>query len=66
MASELANLNTLDFYLWGLLKSVLSVTAVNDVVDLLQRVADGNQLFQKIPGMFERVLHTSPYALCSV
>jgi hypothetical protein len=47
-----ANLNPLDFFLWGHLKSVIYATAVNDVADLQQQVADGCQVIQNTPGMF--------------
>lgn len=49
------DLNPLDFYVWGHLKSIVYSTPIEDADDLRQRVVDGCQQIRNIPGIFERV-----------
>jgi hypothetical protein len=41
-----SDLNPLDFYLWGDLKSTVYATVVNDVAELQRRVEDGCELIR--------------------
>jgi hypothetical protein len=49
------DLNLLDFYLWGHLKSIVHAMAVNDVVELEQRIEDGCELIFNTAGIFEHM-----------
>jgi hypothetical protein len=48
-------LNLLDFFLWGHLESAVCATAVNNVADLQQQIADDCQDIQNTPKMFQQV-----------
>ncbi|KYN45415.1 hypothetical protein ALC56_00109, partial [Trachymyrmex septentrionalis] len=47
--------NPLDFYFWGHLKSIVYSTLVNNVDDLREKIRNGFEIIQRIPGIFERV-----------
>lgn len=49
------DLNPLDFFVWGHLKSMVYSTPVQDIEDLRQRVENGCQIIRNTPGIFERV-----------
>jgi hypothetical protein len=49
------DLNPLDFFLWGHLKSIVYSTPVQDVQDLKQRIINGFEKIRLSPGIFERV-----------
>lgn len=49
------DLNPLDFYLWGHLKSVVYATPVPDVAELRERIINGCIQIRGMPGIFERV-----------
>lgn len=49
------DLNSLDFFLWGHLKSLVYATPVHTVDDLRHRIIDGFETVRNTPGVFERV-----------
>lgn len=49
------DLNPLDFYLWGHLKSIVYARPVNTVEELSDRIRAGFQQVRANPGIFERV-----------
>ena len=49
------DLNPLDFYFWGHLKSVVYATPINTVEELRNRINDAFQQVRQNPGIFERV-----------
>ena len=49
------DLNPLDFYFWGHLKSLVYSTPINNVEDLRQRIIDCCNSIKQKPGIFERV-----------
>ncbi|CAK9827112.1 hypothetical protein ANTRET_LOCUS4846 [Anthophora retusa] len=49
------DLNPLDFYLWGHLKSLVYSAPVNDVEELRYRIQEGCRRIQTTLGTFERV-----------
>ncbi|KMQ82698.1 hypothetical protein RF55_22113 [Lasius niger] len=49
------DLNPLDYYLWGHLKSIVYKTSIDNVEIFRQRVEDGCREIRAIPGIFEKV-----------
>ena len=49
------DLNPMDFYVWGHLKTLVYSTPVNDVESLRQRIVNGCETIQNTPGIFQRV-----------
>jgi hypothetical protein len=49
------DLNPLDFFLWGYLKSLVYSTAVNDAATLRERIVDACQTIRTTPGILELV-----------
>lgn len=49
------DLNPIDFFLWGTLKSLVYERPVNTRADLLQRIIEASHKIRNIPGIFERV-----------
>lgn len=49
------DLNALDFFLWGHLKSLVYHTPVENEQDLRQRIINGCNQIRNTPGIFERV-----------
>lgn len=49
------DLNSLDFFLWGHLKSLVYTTPVNTVDDLRNRIIDAFETIRNTPGVFESV-----------
>lgn len=49
------DMNPLDFYLWGHLKTLVYKTPVLDVNDLRNRIIDNCNVIRNTPGIFERV-----------
>lgn len=49
------DLNPLDFYLWGHLKSLVYSTAVDNVITLRARIEAACQTVRNTPGIFDRV-----------
>jgi hypothetical protein len=49
------DLNPLDFYMWGHLKSVVYTTPANDVMELQQKVVAACEDIRRRNGVFERV-----------
>lgn len=49
------DLNPLDYFLWGHLKSLVYTTPVENVEDLRNRIIAGCNLIRNDPGVFERV-----------
>jgi hypothetical protein len=52
------DLNPLDFYLWGHLKTVVYATPVNDAGDLRERVQNACQVIRDDNFVFERIRHS--------
>ena len=52
------DLNPLDFFLWGHLKSIVYATPVENVEDLSNRIIAGCNSIRNDPGIFERVRHS--------
>lgn len=52
------DLNSLDFFLWGLLKAKVYVRPVENVEDLRQRIHDAFDAIRAMPGIFERVFES--------
>jgi hypothetical protein len=52
------DLNPLDFFLWGYLKSVY-LTAVNDAATLRERIMDACQTIRTMPGILECVRNST-------
>ena len=49
------DLNPVDFFLWGHLKTLVYVTPVDHVDDLLPRIVDGCNTIRTTPGLLELV-----------
>lgn len=49
------DLNPLDFFLWGHLKSLVYSTPVDNIEELRARILNGIATIQQTPGIFERV-----------
>lgn len=49
------DMNPLDFFFWGHLKSIVYAHPVNTVEELEQRIRDGFQTIRNMPGIFERI-----------
>lgn len=49
------DLNSLDFFLWGHLKSIVYSTPINTIDDLRNRIIGGFETIRNTPGMLERV-----------
>lgn len=49
------DLNPLDFFVWGYLKSLVYQTPVENVAELRERIVNGCNVIRQIPGVFERV-----------
>lgn len=49
------DLNSLDFFMWGHLKSLVYTTPLNNVDDLRNRIINGFETIRNTPGVFERV-----------
>lgn len=49
------DLNPLDFFLWGHLKSIVYSSPVESVEDLRVRISNGIERIRQTPGIFERV-----------
>lgn len=48
--ARLPVLNSLDFCIWGYLKSTVHATEINDLEDLQQRVQNGNEMIRMTLG----------------
>ncbi|EZA50509.1 hypothetical protein X777_10702 [Ooceraea biroi] len=49
------DLNPVDFFLWGQLKSLVYATPIQNEEDLRNRIIDGCERIRNTPGIFERV-----------
>lgn len=49
------DLNPLDFFLWGYLKSLVYTTPIENLEDLQNRILRGCDIIRNTPGIFERV-----------
>ncbi|EZA46903.1 hypothetical protein X777_01029 [Ooceraea biroi] len=49
------DLNSVDFFLWGQLKSLVYATPIQNEEDLRNRIIDGYKRIRNTPGIFERV-----------
>ena len=49
------DLNPLDFFLWGHLKSLVYTTGVENVEDLKNQIMQGCDIIRNTPGIFKRV-----------
>lgn len=52
------DLNPLDYFFWGYLKSLVYATPVVDENDLRNRIVDSSNIIRNTPGIFERVRHS--------
>jgi hypothetical protein len=55
MASTLPDLNPLDIYLWGHLKTLVYAAPVDNEEALHHRTVDACQTIRNYPGIFERM-----------
>ena len=53
------DLNSLHFYLWRRLRSIVYVTEVNNVQNVQQLVQNESEIICTTPGIFQRVKHCS-------
>lgn len=49
------DLNLLDYFVWGYLKSLVYSTPVTNLEELRERVAMGCEIIRNMPGIFQRV-----------
>ncbi|EZA56517.1 hypothetical protein X777_03552 [Ooceraea biroi] len=49
------DMNPLDFFFWGYLKTLVYSTPVPDVAPLRQRIVNGCDIIHNTPGIFQRV-----------
>lgn len=49
------DINPLDFYLWGYVKSIVYRNALNNIADLKQRIIHGFEEIRRDPNVFQRV-----------
>lgn len=52
------DLNVMDYFVWGTLKSIVYVTPVNNVEELRQKIIDGFQQIRNMEGILNRALQS--------